>query len=132
MRLKFYENKRKGISFFKGNLIEMLITVKKAREEIIMKLDNINHVKPGTFIQPIEKLIKKDEDDDFEKAEKSKVLRSANDEVMKFLEMQSATNKEQMNFFMRAHERRDVNLKKNMELVLTSLKKREQLDFEYF
>ena len=49
-------------------------------------------------------------------------------DTIKFLEQQQEANKEQLSFFLRAHERHDANLKKNMEFALNCLRKREELD----
>jgi hypothetical protein len=46
----------------------------------------------------------------------------------KFLEQQDKTNREQLDFFLKAHERHDQNLKKNMEFALNCLRKREEID----
>ncbi len=43
----------------------------------------------------------------------------------------SPPSSQQLDFFQRAHERRDANLKKNMVYALECLKRREDLDVQY-
>ena len=74
-------------------LIEMLTTVKRARDEIILKLDTVQRVKPGTFVRPVDELLRKE---DAAKITSSSVTsaKPMDDQVMKILEKQSQLNKE--------------------------------------
>ena len=103
----------------------MILTVKRTREDIITKLDTVEQVKPGTFIQPIEKLRRKE--DDIEPTPRSA---RSNEHIMKYLEMQSVANKEQMEFFLKFQQRHDANLKKTMASTVEYLRRLELIDRE--
>eukprot|EP01022_Parablepharisma_sp_SALTPOND_P031232 TRINITY_DN78_c1_g1_i1.p2 TRINITY_DN78_c1_g1~~TRINITY_DN78_c1_g1_i1.p2 ORF type:complete len:457 (+),score=110.75 TRINITY_DN78_c1_g1_i1:11636-13006(+) len=62
------------------------------------------------------------------KAGKMQDIKTTEVQTERLLEQQNETNKKQLSFFLKAHQRHDVNLKKNMEFALNCLKKREQID----
>ncbi len=66
----------------------MIATVRRAREEIAMKLDTARRVTPGTFIRPLGKLRKKG------LSTAPGTARSADDQVKRFLEKQNQANNE--------------------------------------
>ena len=139
MRFKFYDNKRKGNSS-NTHYAEMLAVVIKARESIIAKLEAVPHPKPGVFITPVEALThqtlepvtgpKPGSKPDLKSDPKARRGSEPpiSEETAKFLEQQNDVNREQLGFFLRAHERHDTNLKKNMEFALNCLRKREEID----
>ena len=53
---------------------------------------------------------------------------SSDEQTKKILEQQEETNKRQLDFFLKAHQRHDVNLKKKMSFALNCLRKREEID----
>lgn len=97
----------------------MLAVLVKARKDIIAKLAVLPPSKAGVFLAPVYELTH----DPAPPEEKP-----IDDQTAKFLEQQNEMNKEQLEFFLKAHERHDINLKKNMEFALGCLRKREEID----
>ncbi len=105
----------------------MLVSVAKARKDIIAKLQVVPASKVGVFLAPVQEL-KHSPAGTTPKAAAGQPL---DEETSRFLEQQDRVNKEQLEFFLKAHERHDLNLKKNMEFALSCLRKREEIDKMY-
>eukprot|EP00831_Metopus_contortus_P032902 TRINITY_DN26479_c0_g1_i1.p1 TRINITY_DN26479_c0_g1~~TRINITY_DN26479_c0_g1_i1.p1 ORF type:complete len:150 (+),score=33.89 TRINITY_DN26479_c0_g1_i1:110-559(+) len=101
---------------------EMLRVVRRSRKEIMLKLDMTKSVKPGTFIRQLGA--------NRSGAATARVQSSAqyDEPTLKFLEKQSQTNREQLDFFLKEYERHDVNVMKNMGSTVEYLKRREEMD----
>jgi hypothetical protein len=106
----------------------MLAVAVKAREEIIAKLEAVPYPKPGVFVTPVDDLTHKALDPQADTTGRRNSEPRVGPDTLKFLEEQREANQVQLSFFLRAHERHDANLKKNMEFALNCLRKREELD----
>ena len=103
----------------------MIGVVAKARKDIIAKLHVIPPSKVGVFLTSVQEL--KHQNDATSATEPGKV----DEQTARFLEQQNEVNNEQLGFFLKAHERHDINLKKNMTFALNCLRKREEIDKMY-
>lgn len=106
----------------------MLTIVHKARNRIVAKLAQIPHPKPGVFLASPEELQHKKVEPAETTANVPEPLAKLDEDGVKFLEQQNQTNKAQLDFFLKSHERQDQNLKKKMEFALNCLRKREEID----
>lgn len=112
-------------------ILEMLTIVHKARDKIVAKLASVPNPKPGVFLASPEELHHKKKEESKMSSSSASPLAKLDDDALKFLEQQNESNKVQLDFFMKSHERQDVNLKKKMEYALNCLRKREEIDKMY-
>lgn len=109
----------------------MLLIVHKARMKMFGKMKEYKankNQKQGFFITSSDELIQNDEENNKLSSSVPGPLDKLDEKAIKFLEQQNQTNNAQLKFFLKAHERQDINLKKKMEFALNCLQKREKLD----
>lgn len=75
----------------------MLINVKKAREDIVMKLGMTPRIKPGTFLRPVEQLLRRQMSNTTRHSStigNKNINKDMDDHTYKFLEKQNDINNE--------------------------------------
>lgn len=108
----------------------MLATVIQARDEIICKIGTITQPKPGVFLTSLIEMNGNNPEVTVNSmpSSPSYLHQSLDEETNKFLEQQSEANKRQLSFFLRAHERHDLIMKRNLEYSLDCLRRRQEID----
>lgn len=76
----------------------MLASVKKTREEILMKLGATQRIKPGTFLRPVEQLLRKQKVGSVPQTTRASTQKGIDEHMLKFLEKQNELNKEVLHF----------------------------------
>eukprot|EP00830_Metopus_es_P005800 TRINITY_DN15547_c0_g1_i2.p1 TRINITY_DN15547_c0_g1~~TRINITY_DN15547_c0_g1_i2.p1 ORF type:complete len:320 (+),score=111.91 TRINITY_DN15547_c0_g1_i2:115-1074(+) len=116
MRFKFHEKKRK----------EMLTTAIKARDKMIGRKRTTSN---ASIDAPREKpRTSAKYDTQTAPVSTRNSDKNTKTQIEKLMEQQNKSNVEQISFMLKAHERQDSNLKKNMEMVLNCIRKREEIE----